>query len=35
MVLVTVDGEARTGAREVLEQMDGDPGRLFEILGAD
>jgi uncharacterized protein (UPF0218 family) len=35
MVLVTVDSEARTGAREILEQMDGDPGRLFEILGAD
>jgi len=34
MVLVTVEGEAREGAREILEQMDGDPDRLFEILGA-
>jgi uncharacterized protein (UPF0218 family) len=34
MVLVTVDGEAREGARGILERMDGDPGRLFELLGA-
>jgi len=32
-MFVTVDGEAREGAPEILEQMDGDPDRLFEILG--
>ena len=34
MVLVTVDSETREGARAILAQMDGDPERLFEILGA-
>ena len=34
MVLVTVDGEARDAARAILEQMDGDPDRLFEVLDA-
>jgi uncharacterized protein (UPF0218 family) len=34
MVLVTVDSEAREGARAILAQMDGDPERLFELLGA-
>ncbi len=33
MVLVTVDREAREGARGILERMDGDPDRLFGILG--
>ena len=34
MVLVTVDSEAREAARAILEQMDGDPDRLFEVLDA-
>ncbi len=33
MVLVAVDREAREGARRILERMDGDPDRLFGILG--
>jgi len=32
MVLVTVDSEAREGARAIVAEMDGDPDRLFAIL---
>ena len=28
-----VDGEAREGARAIVTEMDGDPDRLFGILG--
>jgi uncharacterized protein (UPF0218 family) len=32
MVLAAVDGEARSGARDLLERMDGDVERLRELL---
>jgi uncharacterized protein (UPF0218 family) len=32
MVLAGVDDEARAGARDLLDRMDGDPDRLWELL---
>ncbi len=34
MVLVSVDGAIQSRIRSILEQMDGDQDRLFELLGA-
>jgi len=34
MVLVTVDEEVCERVRNLLERMDGDTGRLLELLGA-
>jgi len=34
MVLVTVEEEVRERVRDLLERMDGDTGRLLELLGA-
>lgn len=35
MVLVTVDEETRAGVVDILDRMDGDPARVFEVLDID
>jgi len=34
MVLLAVDDDLRGEVRAIVERMDGDPDRLFELLGA-